>query len=453
MLARPINTLQPPAGRRLETQRLVPLRTLLGDAKGALPLTESQLSALLDNALNEHVERIELVHVCGVQLNVDDASFQLKNGFIEAQAFLDMTPIAGETAVFRKTAERKVVHYTLGATVDNECISLQVERTTPTSVSVAVKAEPSPIWTYVDNIDVDKDTLEQLFVDLNSKEWRQNLDKLTKTWPCMRGVRMRHDHEGLHVVLPPSLVRGMLHGLASASGIDALWSSYRDETLPHHPWIADADVVLNVQDPRRAGRFGAISLKLPMHPLSAHVPGGRLELFLSACGCSVEMNSSSTFCGRCDTWRGQNDQRALFFEQYRRAGQRCLDRIQITVGCATGGKWSAKRSIRLSARSNPEMLPLVKALADAVEFSKRITCETSNLPSSLKFVQCVAALPEAPAVEESPLVKEATKLLREKRHAWKGRGKERKLVDGDGKGPRKTIEKRFGWLFPTATPH
>jgi len=444
MLARPINALQPPAGQRLEVQRLAPLRALLTEAKG-LPLTTSQIDAILDDKLDEDVERIELVHTHGQQLNIDDALFRLKNELLDKETFLNMTPIAGESAVFRMTDEQKCVYYTLGATVDHERICMQVERKSSTCVSIRIQVDPSPIWMYVGGVSVEERTVDKLFLDTEQGTWRENLTKLARLWPCTRGLRVRRDDDGLHVVLPPALVEGMLSGLVSAAGVDALWSSYRNDTIPHHPWTADGDVMLKIQNPGQAGHFGALSIKVPIHPLSAHVSGGRLEMFLSACGCTVKMQPSILLCGRCTPWHGQNDQRTAFFERCQRAGNRCLDRIHLTIGCSAGGKWAEKRSLKLSARTDEGVTPLVKAMANAVEFANRVAED----PSTVKLIEYVTALPNAPPIPNTPLVNEATKLLRTKLHQWKGRGKTRKLVDREGKGPKKTIEKRFGWLFPT----
>ena len=446
MLARPIHTLQPQNGERFEMHRLPHRRQVLRQCAYKLALTPLEIAVILDSDHNSDVERIELVRTCGEAMTKDDATYRLNTNLVSKEDFLDMVPIAGTDAVFRPMSDKNTIYYNIGATADTDLISIIIERQASDKVSINLQSSPSSHWVYMDNVHVEEASLDQLF-ETSCTDDRVNL---ATSWPCTRGLRVDCNNDTLHVVLPPSLVSTLMDALVVSSGVDALFEVYRNDALPSRPWTADGDVTLKMEPPR-VGTYNAVSLKLPMHPLSVHVPQGRMEVFLSMCGCATREHPSCLLCGRCAPWAGEEDRRTMFATHCRRAGNRCLNRIRITVGKSAGGAWTDKRSCQICVRDDPQAMALVEAVADIIQFAdevKTMRFKTANL------VEHVSKLPPPThVINDLPVTRAVTKCLRKKTHHLDYDKKKRttKVIDKDGKPLNKTTTKRYGWLFPKST--
>lgn len=444
MLARPIHTLQPHCGERLELQRLPHFRELIRQCATRLPLTSLEVAMILDHDHDGDIERLEMNRTCGVAMPLDDVKYRLKAELLSKDEFLDMTPIAGEASVFSPTSQQDVLYYELGATTDNEPISAKIIRKADTNVAINLRSSPTSRWIYIDDLNVSEQTLNNLFTVTEPPAWRVDI---ASKWPCNRGLRVSNRHDTTQMVLPPSLVSSLLDALVVSSGMDALLETYRIEGLPATPWTADADVTLRV-DPPQLTVFNNISIKIPLHPLCAYVSGGRVEIALSVCGCIVDSHPSCLLCGRCSPWKDASERRTTFTEHCRRAGNRCLNRIKITIGKATGGAWTDKRSKSLCIRDSPSAMSLVETVADVIEFANNVAPKASSVTN---LIECVSKLPRpVHVINDSAVTRGVTKLLRQNRH-FMVTSKDKKtsnVVDADGNKLSKTIVKRYGWLFP-----
>lgn len=445
MLARPIHTLQPQSGDRFETHRLPHVRRLLRGCADKLAFTPLEMAVILDSNHDSDVERIELVQTCGKEMNIDEAKYRLDSNLLSKEDFIEMTPIAGTDAVFRPMSSKSTIYYNIGATADTDPISIVIERQAPDKVSINLRSSPNSHLIFMDNVHVDDTDLDLLFK--TSSEGRV---EIATAWPCTRGLRVNHNDNVLQMVLPPSLVSSLLDALVVASGVDAFFEVYRNCALPSRPWTADGDVTLKVEQPR-VGTFNVVSLKIPIHPVSVHIPQGRMEVFLSMCGCAVKEYPTCLLCGRCTPWANDDDRRATFAGHCRRAGNRCLNRIRITVGKSTGGAWTDKRSCQLCIRDDPQVMALVEAVADVIQFANEANAmrfKTSDL------VEHNAKLPPPThVINDLPSTRMVTKLLRKKSHtlSYDKKKKMKKVIDRDGKPLNKTITKRYGWLFSKST--
>ena len=446
MLALPIHTLQPQRGTRFELERLPHLREIIRQCADKLPLTPLEVAAILDDAYDNDVERIELVRTCGKEMDISDAKYRLDTNIISKEEFLEMTPIAGTTSVFYPMSDKSTIHYTLGVTADVDSVSMLIERKSDDMVSINMQSSPTSQWVYIDNLHVDQDTSRLLFEAISSLNGSANI---ASSWPCTRGLRVDYKGEMLNMVLPPSLVSTLLDALMVSSGVDALLEVHRTQELPARPWIADGDVTIKVEPPS-VGVYNAISLKIPLHPLSVHVPNGRMELFLSVCGCATQEHPSCLLCGRCKSWVGDDERRAAFAGHCHRAGDRCLNRIRLTVGKSTGGAWVDKRSLQLCVRDEPRAMALVEAVADVIEFAnkaKELRFKCSEL------VQHVSNLPSpVHVINDLPEVRCVTKLLKKNTYSVQYDKKKKLsiLTDKNGSKLSKGITKRYSWLFPRA---
>ena len=445
MLARPIHTLQPQRGERFELHRLPHLREIIRQCADKLPLTPLEIAVMLDDDHDSDVERIELVRTCGREMSIDDAMYRINVNLIEKKEFLEMTPIAGVAAVFQPTTELSKIYYTIGPTLDSESISLVIERTSLDTVSINTNNGSIYLWKFIDDLHVEEESSNRLFETSTPIEWRANI---ASAWPCTRGFRVNFNDNVLSMVLPPSLVATLLDALVVSSGVDALLESYRIEGLPARPWIADGDVKIKVEPPR-VGVFNAISLNIPLHPLSVSVPNGRMEMFLSVCGCAIQSHPSCLLCGRCPSWTDDDERRAIFVGHCNRAGGRCLNRIQLTVGKSMGGTWLDKRSCKLCIRSDAHAMSLVEVIADAIQFANEANAMRSTVS---KLIEHVATLPPpVHVINDLSTTKGVTKLLNNNAHFRKydPKNKTSMISDKHGNKLSKTITKRYGWLFPS----
>jgi len=444
MLARSIHTLQPQRGERFELQRLPYLREIVRLCADSLPLTPSETAVILDDGHDGDVERIELVRTCGKEMTLDEVMYRMKVDLVGKNEFLEMTPIAGTAAVFQPTSEVSTLYYAIGPTVDSESIFLVIERKSVDRVSVNTSNGPICLWKFIDNLRVDEDSLNGLFEPLKLVEWRANI---ASAWPCARGLRVNFKDGVLGMVLPPSLVATLLDALVVSSGVDALFESYRVDGLPSRPWIADGDVTVKVEPPR-VGVFNSVSLKIPLHPLSVNVPNGRMEMFLSVCGCAIQSHPSCLLCGRCASWTDDDERRATFVGHCNRAGGRCLNRIQLTVGKSMGGAWLDKRSCKLCIRSDPHAMSLVEVISSVIQFANDANAMRSNVS---KLIEHVATLPPpAHVINDLPMTRGVTKLLVKDAHfqLYDKKKKASTITDKYGNKLSKSITKRYGWLFP-----
>jgi len=430
MLARPLTTLDPPCGERLEKQRLDPLRALVRECADKLPLDPLDVSAILDPSLDESVERIELVRSTGEPLHMEEAKYKIENDIISKEDFLKMVPITGQTTVYRPCAETKMIYFTLGATESNESISLTIRQASSTSVTMEISIFSGGNF-FLDNLKIDESVLDALFKPSPVVQWRVDMDSL---WPCVQKPRLKENS----MVLPPALVTNLMDALVVLSGVDAYFQSFRMKDLPAHPWIADGDVTLTLKDPSTTP-YGTISVMIPIHPVSALVPGGKLQMFLSFCGCAVQQYPSCLVCGRCNTWKGDDDTRNIFYQHCHRAGQRCLNRAQLTVGCSTGGTWSQKRRCEFKVQTHPNMMGLVEVIADIIEFLNK-TKGQSN------FTKCLKDLPKAiSTINDTQVTRKVTELLKTRTNKL---SKDKKsIIDKHGNKLSSSVVKRYGWLF------
>jgi hypothetical protein len=430
MLARPLNTLDPPYGERLEKHRLESLRALLRECADKLPLDPLDVSAVLDPSLDEHVERIELVRTTGESLNMEEAKYKIKNDIISKDDFLKMMPISGQTTVYRPCNETNIIYFTLGATDSNETISLTVRRVNSTSVTMDISIISGGDF-YLDYLEITQEVLDNLFTPSPIVQWRVDMDSL---WPCVQKPRLKENS----IVLPPALVTNLMDALVVLSGVDAYFQTFRMNDLPAHPWIADGDVTLTLKNPSTTP-YGAISIMIPIHPISAFVSGGKLQMFLSFCGCSVQQYPSCLVCGRCSTLKGDDETRNLFYQHCHRAGQRCLNRAQLTVGCSTGGTWTQKRRCEFKVQTHPNMMALVEVIADTIEFMNK-TKGQSN------FTKCLKDLPKAAStINDTQVTRRVTDLLKERTNKL---SKDKKsIIDKHGNKLSASVVKRYGWLF------
>lgn len=443
MLALPLHTLQPQSGECLEARRLPHVRGILRQCAEKLELPPLAMAVILDSDHEADVERVELVRTRGKKMEFDDAKYRLKTNIITKGEFLEMTPIAGKSAVFRPMPEKSSIHYRLGATTDNEPISMEIERTSQTTVAINLCSDPVTSYgRYYDALRVDESILDDAFKPNDIVEWRAKFDA---AWPITRGLRVDSKDNLLNMVLPPSLVATLLDALMVASGVDALLETHRIEGLPSRPWVADGDVTLKLEPPR-VGPSKSISIMIPLHPLTVHVDRGRMQMSLLLCGCVVENHPMCLLCGRCAPWKGDDTRRAAFMGHCQRAGNRCLDRIQITIGKTTGGAWTDKRTCQLCIRDDPCVMALVEAIADTIEFANTAV---QNVSSSTKLIEQASRLPPpVHVINDTSQTMKVAKLLRQNTHSLKYDKKKVAVVtDRDGK-PCNSISKRHRWLFP-----